>query len=770
MSSTQDVLFSLKNKTITLGWDVVVAYDRNKVNQLFEQQYVEKVFNNEDFGVVNESIKSGLNTISLNNIKFGPPKISFENSKIEESIAKAKINFISGTIVTQESGGRVISREIITPALGYSLELSVLLEQAKGTVDKENLVQVNFEKSTLLDIQGINNPPLELMEYFRTWLKNNAVIYTLGVLNLDGAGILTPEEFRIRTQPAPGATLKAANNYGEGAVLLFIATKYTSKPGELPNNSYPYLLPDEHSCAVVLSSRVLFENYFLKPFKNSLKGATVALGRSSISNDAAYLIKVSGKYNTDETYKQNIATRLGLTSIKGSLYAASNDGKDGSYPGDGEQYSESTAKIDLSGFTIEASVDRLLFGWGKDHNFSPLIATSLFSTWTGGAQWDYRSYDADFKVLNTNPHATLEVSDDLSVSFNYDDVNYNVNYSDDFIHDWWYTEGFKPLADEISRRVPEALTKGLTPNLSDVDLFIAANLLFPNENAFIAKKAYVPGDLVIFGDINPKKTAFKISPVESVVAVKESIQFKTEPATSARWSVTPVLGSIDAKGVYQAPTIFDVDDMVAKVTAEDNSGNSASAIITLVPAPVLISPALNLIVEEKSGSAAPVQLKAVFSGETQSVKWSLSEAIGSIDDSGRYTPPATFSKGMKFIDDIVTTEKGNSSKAQLLLQSKNAKIEYNIVPPMVKALKAGQSQIFETVAIDDLVIVDSWVAYPAVGTFSQQEEIELDDGSYLCKVTWTAPTNISENQAVYIQANASTPLRSGYSMVELVGK
>ncbi|MGL5437322.1 MAG: hypothetical protein ACRDBO_18410, partial [Lachnospiraceae bacterium] len=488
------------------------------------------------------------------------------------------------------------------------------------------------------------------------------------------------------------------------------------------------------------------------------------------SNDAAYLIKVSGKYDTDETYKKHIEYNDGVARVSGDLYAALNDGKDGSDPGNGEQYSETTAKIDMSGFTIEGSVDRLLFGWGGDHSFSPLIATSLFETWEGGAQWSYRSYDAKFKVLNTEPHATLEVSDNLSVSFNYTNVNYNVNYSDDLIHNWWYTEGFKPLADEISRRVPEALTKGLTPNLSDVDLFIAANLLFPNENAFIAKKAYVPGDLVIFGDINPKKTAFKISPVEPVVAVKESAQFKTEPATSVKWSVTPALGSIDEKGVYQAPAFFDIDNMVAKVTAKDNSGNSASAVITLVPAPVLISPALNLIVEEKSGSTAPVQLKAVFTGETQSVKWSLSEGIGSINDSGRYTPPATFSKGMKFIDDIVTTEKGTNSKSQLLLQSKNAKNEYNIVPPMVKALKAGQSQTFETVAIDDLVIVDGWVAYPAVGTFSQQEEIEQEDGTYLCKVTWTAPDNISENQVVYIQANASTPLRSGYAMVELVGK
>ena len=761
MSSTQDVLFSLKNKTITLGWDVVVAYDRNKVNQLFEQQYVEKVFNKEDFGEVNESIKSGLNTISLNNIKFGPPKISFENSKIEESTAKAKINFVSGTIIIQESNGRVVSREVITPALGYSLELSVLLEQAKGTVDKENLVQVNFEKSSLLDIKGINNPPLELMEYFRTWLKNNKVSYTLGILKDDGVGILTPQEFRIRTQPAPGATLKAADNYGDGAVLLFIATKHNPTLGALPNNSYPYLLPDEHSSAVILSSKTLFEYYFMTSFKKSLPDNDVTLKRINNDSDSAYFVNVDGVYDTKLFYKKSDRYDEGTAWVSADVYTCSS-----STDSDGK-YKESSARVDFSGFTIMPDYHGVKFGWDSgSKEFVQLLGYSGHGS--GGTH--YNIYKPEFKVKDYGSNAIFEVAENLSLLINYDNVKYDVEYLDNLTKDWWYEHGFKPLIQEFVDRVPAVLKKGLAPDVSEINLFLSANLLFPNEAIFNANEVYVPGDLVIFGDINPKKTTFKISPVEPVVAVKESVQFKTEPATSVKWSVTPSLGSIDAKGVYQASTVFDVDNIVAKVTAKDNSGNAASAVITVVPAPVLISPALNVIVEAKSGSTAPVQLKAIFSGETQSVKWSLSEGIGSINDSGRYTPPATFSKGMKFIDDIVTTEKGNNSKAQLLLQSKNAKIEYNIVPPMVKALKAGQSQTFETVAIDDLVIVDSWVAYPAVGTFSQQEEIEQEDGTYLCKVTWTAPANISENQVVYIQANASTPLRSGYAMVELVGK
>lgn len=761
MSSTQDLLFFLKNKTITLGWDVVVAYDRNKVNQLFEQQYVEKVFNNEGFGEVDESIKSGLNTITLNNIKFGPPKISFENSKIEESSAKVKINFICGDIITQESNGRVISREVITPALGYSLELSVLLEQAKGTVGKENLVQVNFEKASLLDIQGINNPPLELMEYFRAWLKNNKVSYALGILNNDGDGILTPQEFRIRTQPAPGATLKAAGNYGDGAVLLFIATKHNPNPGDLPNNSYPYLLPDEHSSAVFLSSKTLFEYYFLKSFRKSLPECDVTLKRINNDVDSAYYVNVDGDYDTRLFYNRTEKYDEGTAWVTATIYTCEST-KDSN-----DKYKEASARIDFSGFTIMPDSYGVKFGWDSGNNeFVQLLGYS--SHGSGGTHNNL--YKPEFKIKDNGSNATFEVAENLSLLINYDYVKYDVEYLDNLRHDWWYENGFKPLIQEFVDRVPAALKKGLTPDVSEINLFLSANLLFPNEAIFEANEVYVPGDLVLFGDISSKKTAFKVSPVEPVVAVKESVQFKTEPALNVKWSVTPALGSIDANGVYKAPAFFDINKMVAKVTAEDNNGKSASAVITLVPAPVLISPALDLILEDKSGITAPVQLKAIFAGETQSVKWSLSEDIGSINDSGRYTPPATFIKGIKIIDDIVTTEKGSNSKAQLLLQSKNAKIEYNIFPPMVKALKAGQSQIFEAVAIDDLVVVNSWVAYPAMGTFSQQEEIEQEDGTYLCKVTWTAPANISENQVVYIQANSSSPLRSGYTMVELVGK
>lgn len=769
MSSVNDILSKMKSKTVTLGWDVVVAYDREKVNQLFEQQYVEKVFNNEDFSEINQSIKSGMNIVSLSKIKCGPPKISFENSKIEESVAKARIKFISGSIITQDNTGRVVSREVITPGLGYALELSVSLEQAKGSVN-EDLVIINFDKASLLDVEGMNNPPVELMEYFRKWLKDNAVSYTLGKLVLEGSGILTPKEFRIRTQPAPGATFKSASNYGDGAVLLFIATKYNPTPGQLPNNNYPYLLPEEHSCAVILSSRVLFENYFLKPFKDSLKGATVALARTSISDDAAYIVKVSGKYDTGETYKTHIEYNNGISSSKGNLYAALDDGVDGSYPGKGQQYSESTAKVDLSGFTIQPSVERVTFGWGKDHDFSLLIATSLRQSWIGGREMSYRSYDGDFHVLNTNSYATLEVSEDLSVSFNYANVSYEVDYSSDHVHDWWYETGYRPLAEDISRKVPIILTKGLTPELPDVDLFIAANLLFPAENIFAAKKAYVPGDLVIFGDVSPKKTAFKINPLEPVVAVKESVQFKTEPATSVNWSLQPATGSIDAKGVYRAPAVYDVNSMIAKVTAQDSKGNHASAVVTLVPAPMMISPALKIITEDLSGNTPPVQLEAVFAGDTRSVKWSLSENVGSINSSGLFNPPETFDKGLKFIDDIATTAEGNSARAQLLLQSKNAKIEYNIIPSLVHSLQPGQSQTLETIAIDDIFIVDSWVAYPAIGSFSNQEEIEQEDGSYLCKVTWTAPDSITENQPVYIKANSTSPLRSGYALIELESK
>ncbi|WP_323840629.1 hypothetical protein [Photorhabdus africana] len=75
MSNANDIINSLKMRSVALGWDAVVAYDRNKVNQLLLQQYIEKraagvqyppiSFENEKYGIKFQDIVLGVPFISF---------------------------------------------------------------------------------------------------------------------------------------------------------------------------------------------------------------------------------------------------------------------------------------------------------------------------------------------------------------------------------------------------------------------------------------------------------------------------------------------------------------------------------------------------------------------------------------------------------------------------------------------------------------------------------------------------------------------------------
>ncbi|WP_448512104.1 hypothetical protein [Photorhabdus laumondii] len=232
MATEDSIIDDFNGKTKTLGWDIVAAYDRTKINMLFEQQYVRKVSEGAHFSPI--FWESENKKIKFDNLILGKPLISFENSSIEGSQATAKLNFISGTIIELYDDGRVKNYQRITPNNNYYMTIAVDLIAATGSVDNNGKVVVEFKKGILGVVNVINDAPAEVKEFFRNWLKGNDVIYELGILKLDNTAGLVPQMFKIRTQPAPGANSRSSDNYGHGAVLLFIATNYNPNGGVLP--------------------------------------------------------------------------------------------------------------------------------------------------------------------------------------------------------------------------------------------------------------------------------------------------------------------------------------------------------------------------------------------------------------------------------------------------------------------------------------------------------------------------------------------------------
>src|SRR4026208_1508710 len=140
------LLAAMNQKTVTLGWDVVVAYNADSVNDLFAQQYVANVRANQHLPPINGTLdlSSGV-TVQLVNLTLGPPLISFVPSVTDQQ-AIVLMNFIAGDVVVQQQSGSVAyvsAYQSIVPGDDYALKMVVQLAQVQGQVSAQNVVVVN---------------------------------------------------------------------------------------------------------------------------------------------------------------------------------------------------------------------------------------------------------------------------------------------------------------------------------------------------------------------------------------------------------------------------------------------------------------------------------------------------------------------------------------------------------------------------------------------------------------------------------------------------
>ncbi|WP_065506576.1 hypothetical protein [Serratia inhibens] len=285
MPTTADIITSLSGKTKTLGWDAVVAYDRDKINHLFQQQYISKLAAGVHFAPINWSNER--NTIQFENITLSAPRISFVNASTQNSRAVATLDFLDGNVIERSHDGQVNSYIRIRPGMGYGLTLNVDLIAGQGSVDEQGRVQIDFSQGTIAIINVINNPPAEVLAFFQQWLVNNAVTYELGQLSLQDLGSgLTPKKFIIRTQQAPLSARRVAEDDGYGAVLLFVATNVNPAGGSLPTDAYPWLIPQESSSTILVNNRLVLEHYLKPELDKMLAGGQWELVRGTQDDDA----------------------------------------------------------------------------------------------------------------------------------------------------------------------------------------------------------------------------------------------------------------------------------------------------------------------------------------------------------------------------------------------------------------------------------------------------------------------------------------------------
>jgi hypothetical protein len=762
MSTESDIINKLSNKTKTLGWDAVVAYDRDKVNHLLEQQYISKLAGDEHFHPV--SWASDNKSLQVENLTLSAPLISFEDATTETSKAKAVLEFIDGNVIERNTDGQVTNYIRVRPGMGYGMVLSIDLTVGKGSVDNEGKVLIDFSAASISLLEMVNDPPPELLAYFQQWLANNPVIYELGQISMNDLGThLTPKKFIIRTQNAPASARRVSKDRGYGAVLLFIATDFHPGGGDFPSNNYPWLIPQERSSAILISNRVVMESYVKAELDSLLTTGSWNMVRDAESNDDAYYLKASDNATIRQDY----------------LRTEPKDKTDYTWSGKfkgvwGDQYGEVHEDFifSLKKAKVVMNQGLLSIDFDRSNVFGQQFAANLWHHACGPSgciSGDYHERATlDITVDGSSVYDLQVSADKEAVAFTF--KNSSIDVSNDFAKKLGGYAMAKSIGEEVSRKLDDKLQASTDYlekiSFDDINVFAVNHVLFPEQNINRLESAYFPGDVVIFGDINPSLTSLQLTPLTSTVAAGGTLQFTTNvDSKKVEYSLYPAdSGSISETGLYHAPTTINGSVVNVKVTATTEDGSS-SALIKVLPQSVQVSPTFfNLNEASQKG----VSLRAFFVGNGNTLKeWRLESSVpgltGNIASDGFYTPPEVdLPLGYTYVTATAISTDGSSSSALILLVSKDTHAEFKVTPSLITNLPAGSVQ---TLSANSSLDFDpnKWSNYPAVGTLSEP----IKDGSEYT-VEYTSSADAKGGKLVIISAiQDGRPHRAGYSLIDV---
>jgi len=760
MISKNDLLEILKDKTVTLGWDAVAVYERDHVNMVMEQQYVNKVAEGTHFPPISKRLEDVGNsqTIILDSLLIGTPLISFEEANIESSYVKVRLELVSGivTILDKEGINRI---DDVNTVNGYALELKVALENISGSVDDEGQVIIDFSKSTLLDVSfpGMTLPGV-VIELFRDFLKNNPVSYVINTIDVRGANILTPQKFIVRTQVAPGAMHRESVNYGNGAVIIFIATKANPSGGFFPSNSYPWLLPQEHSVVLILSSKVLFKD-LIKPNVDSVfdKGVFSLEFVDESVGDSAYCLRAKTTNIIDEPLIFNYEGKEVWT---GSVYipTATRTYKNIDLP-----FKEVLVKANGIGVNIKLDSDGLFkadFGLNNYHCVSTPVGTTICGDHFYNETYDfYISGEISHRVgKNNNGNITLSKTDGLiSVIGDYEPPT------------WWSGRWEKDISDKFSSVANDKLGRINSIDMPEIDVSLIQHIIFPDEVELTYFDIYIPGDMVLFGELAPKSTAFRIHPLRSVVGLNDTRQFSVSPRRSVDWKISPPYGSINrVTGLYTAPAGTLKEDKTITVSATDTTGAVSAASVVLTESAVTLAPTFITIAEKKN---EPVDFSWFATDDSKVTVWSLESSLpdtdrGSINAEGRYTAPKKIIDGAHIVNVNAENEEGKVAKAYVRLKNNMTKDEVVFEPYIHQQVRSEETVDF-IVTTGDLEVT-GWQFYPEnVGEWQWEKIDNNSEDEFIYRVQYTAPKNITQRCMVFALARISAK-RVGVGSVMLV--
>jgi hypothetical protein len=593
----------MQGKSMTCGGAAFTLSEQRKANELLFQLYVER-FNTDDGFIEPANLQASWGDGSYKehvfNLKLSAPRLSFESSDPSLAArARLTMDMVGGMIVStkKNTGGAVFVSKMLKVLPVGGPQLFMDQPVTKGTVSglgdvvidikNADTFKANFVFGDLAQADGGRR----FTEYFDKEVKPDQKIFPLGRLAGDLNGVLTPKNFEIRTMKSHPQAVLGDEAYGDGAVMMFITLRDGQDSSTFPNVNSTYLIPSDeggtkYTGAMLLSSRVLFDRIMRGPATSDIGNGITFLdytpGNGGGKDVGWSLRGATGGVEKEFVYNYKVRSDDFDATFRTTLHTRFN--------------------IDEGGpaLTIKGEGRYIEFSWNKHYKLP--FSRVIYWQWPSGPEWDYG--DLDF-------FSTYSVKFDVVLNKETGVVSFNRNTnSSQFLLNMKGYDYLPDIGDVTTYLVPqvreyfhpyvyEPLKELTTPTL---DTFLVRNLLFPGQNALQLTDAFVPGDLAVFGQVDPLRTTTAISPMNSTIEAGSKLQFTLSPMPSnVQWSVKDVDGNIAQPGVisttgeYTAPPANSLAEgfVAVMVTAEgmlNGAPVKSSALVSVMHSVIVANP------------------------------------------------------------------------------------------------------------------------------------------------------------------------------------
>lgn len=595
----------------TYKWDALLVFDRSAANTLLAQEYIDRVDVPEIFfpKLPDGNVDSG-NGIEhvLLGLVLDKARLSFENANLRNPKAKLQMRLVGGkhveviqTFIDGKPVRSVQSLIVYNAATHGLLDMEIELDAVEGSVNVGGKVLLDINKAYAHRFSGGATGPekIRLGLYFdgvfEIWSKQKKEIlqFPLSELVVDNDSPINPGTFALGTHAPKGAKVLGSENYGDGAVVVFVAMR-GNPAGNYPSSddALLYMLPkapEPYTSNLVLSNKFIAHQ-------------VINLGLDQFD-------WMKGKFYVEE-----------LAGDRHKLVA-----KDGA-----SSYFDFDYYDENHGGTLQPWTWKLSVGGGSAGLFSKgdefvFDGRSVKARWSSNADVGYLKYwiqtgdsAGKTKSLKLTSRVSVNASYKFEVSRNSDKAVLKfsmINFTSDveiFIEDGFGDGKGPDDAREKSNRLKDPLKTALSSELRaradslknmtfEIDALRLNNLLFRGENVVEPRDVALPIDLTMLGNLAPKRTMMVISPAEQKVASGEEIDFAAEFATgSVKWEVSNLPGETGEKGEFKDPSkgryTAPSDDALRmeghrRLIVTATSGDLVSkALVSVVPSHVSVNP------------------------------------------------------------------------------------------------------------------------------------------------------------------------------------